>query len=118
MACLIVGGICLLNVEYYQLAQQAFAGTFGFANAVLWLGAGYFDLPSRAKPLLHLWSLGVEEQFYLVFPIAIVVLTRIRGPLLGILLSVFALSFLLNANLFGLFSPEARFFLPQFRAWS
>ena len=111
------GSICLLDVEYYQLAKHAFAGTFGFTNIVLWLEAGYFDLPSRAKPLLHLWSLGVEEQFYLVFPISIALLTRVRGPVLGILLSVFALSFLINTDMFGIFSPETKFFLPQFRAW-
>ena len=116
-ASLVIGGICLRDDEYYQLAKHAFAGTFGFANVTLWSEAGYFDLPSKTKPLLHLWSLGVEEQFYLVFPISIVLLTRNRGRVMTILLSVFILSFLLDADLFGFFSRQTRFFLPQFRAW-
>lgn len=62
---LIVGWSILLPVEYAELGKHAMAGLGFVANIVLWLETGYFDNAAELKPLLHLWSLGVEEQFYI-----------------------------------------------------
>ena len=63
-------GWFLFYADRYAELSKHIAGGAGFiANFVLWREAGYFDGASDTKPLLHLWSLGVEEQFYLVWPL-------------------------------------------------
>ena len=60
-------------------ARQAHLAGAGFAANILnYAEVGYFDLPATAKPLLHLWSLGVEEQFYIVFPALLLLLWRYK----------------------------------------
>lgn len=66
--CVGFGWFALLDFEYKQLGKHV-AGAAGFiSNFILWREAGYFDVLAETKPLLHLWSLGIEEQFYLVWP--------------------------------------------------
>ena len=67
--CLAAGSILLMPDELKALAKQAAAGAGFTANFLFWRQADYFDPASELKPLLHLWSLAVEEQFYLVFPL-------------------------------------------------
>jgi peptidoglycan/LPS O-acetylase OafA/YrhL len=63
--CLVAGWIALAPSEYEQLAKHV-AGGAGFAdNFIFWKEAGYFDNVADTKPLLYLWSLGIQEQFYL-----------------------------------------------------
>src|SRR5690349_1777565 len=63
------GWVLLLPSEFVRLGNQMVGGSAFLANVVLWLQTGYFWPGSEQKPLLHLWSLGVEEQYYLVFPL-------------------------------------------------
>jgi peptidoglycan/LPS O-acetylase OafA/YrhL len=63
------GWFALLSEEYMQLGKHMAAGAGFVSNLVLWSEAGYFHNLSETKPLLHLWSLGVEEQFYVVWPL-------------------------------------------------
>ena len=66
--CLLAGWWILLPGEYANLGKHV-AGASGFlSNFLLWSETGYFDLESELKPLIHLWSLGIEEQFYLIWP--------------------------------------------------
>src|SRR5258708_29810624 len=58
------------DLEAY--ARSMLAALLSVSNILFWHQAGYFDAPSAAKPLLHTWSLGVEEQFYLLFPLLLV----------------------------------------------
>ncbi|WP_150305357.1 acyltransferase family protein [Pseudomonas saliphila] len=112
---LALGWHVLLPVEYAQLAKHSLGG-FGFvANIVLWQETGYFDTAAEFKPLLHLWSLGVEEQFYLFWPVLAVAAWRLKclGWLLIVLL---AGSFLVNILSVGP-SPAAAYFLLPARAW-
>ncbi|MBR4876967.1 MAG: acyltransferase, partial [Rhodocyclaceae bacterium] len=62
------GWYSLFADEFASLGKHMAAGAGFVANLVLWFEAGYFDTASELKPLLHLWSLGIEEQFYLVWP--------------------------------------------------
>ncbi|RMH46375.1 MAG: acyltransferase [Alphaproteobacteria bacterium] len=85
-----------------------------FSNFVFAAGAGYFDAPAETKPLLHTWSLSIEEQFYLIFPWVMLWLRgRWRRPVLLALLGAS-----LAASIAGVrFDPENAFFMPHLRAW-
>jgi len=76
-ACMVIGWFELLPPELAQLGRHIIGGAGFVANLVLWSEAWYFDAVAAAKPLLHLWSLGVEEQFYLFWPLTLVVLWRV-----------------------------------------
>ena len=74
----ILGAALLTGPEFTSLGRHvAAAGVFS-SNLLLWREVGYFDTDSAAKPLLHLWSLGVEEQFYLIWPTMLVAITAQR----------------------------------------
>jgi peptidoglycan/LPS O-acetylase OafA/YrhL len=62
------GWLCLSAPEFSTLGQHIVASAFFSNNILLWLESGYFDVAALDKPLLHLWSLGIEEQFYLLVP--------------------------------------------------
>ncbi|HEY4067644.1 MAG TPA: acyltransferase, partial [Burkholderiaceae bacterium] len=68
-ASLAAGWVLLLQSEYKELGKHVAASASFIVNLVLIREAGYFDAASEAKPLLHLWSLAVEEQFYIVWPL-------------------------------------------------
>ena len=115
-ATLVAGYFLLLADEYKQLAGHQIAGTLFYANWAFWREAGYFDVSAELKPLLHLWSLGVEEQFYLLWPLLLALLLRWPRQLGGAILALLILSF--AANLAGLQQyPSATFFLPHSRFW-
>jgi peptidoglycan/LPS O-acetylase OafA/YrhL len=65
IGCFLFGWFTLMATSYSQLAAQIAAGAAFFSNIALLRQTGYFDTSSEMKPLLHLWSLGIEEQFYL-----------------------------------------------------
>ena len=79
-ACLVLGWFVLLTVEYESLGLHTVAGAGFVSNLLLWSEAGYFDVAASLKPLLHLWSLGVEEQFYLFWPLLLVVSRKGHNP--------------------------------------
>lgn len=74
----IVAFFTLLNSEIQAFGRHLFAGTFFFSNIQFFSEAGYFDKASEAKPLLHLWSLSLEEQFYFFWPVILMALYKLR----------------------------------------
>src|SRR5690606_30160924 len=87
-----IGWFTLLSDEFRSLGKHTFAGAFFVSNILNWLEAGYFDASSETKPLLHLWSLGVEEQFYIVWPIILIAFAKARRralllPIWGIIVA-------------------------------
>jgi len=111
-----IGAVVLLPGEYRQLGLHVFGGVGFIENLILWQEAGYFDGASEEKPLLHLWSLAVEEQFYLVFPWLLVGLHRWGRKVSDVLVVLIAVSFLAGLNALSSDASGA-FFLPQNRIW-
>lgn len=97
---------------------QSLVGVLTFmSNVFFWLKTDYFDSDAALKPLLHTWSLAVEEQFYLVFPLAFVFLTKWGARfVLPVLVLVAILSFVL-AVIGAPLWPAANFYLPFSRIW-
>src|SRR6266403_459804 len=115
-AALVLGSVWMLPAAYAQLGSDVFASAAFFANIALLLQSGYFDIESAKKPLLHLWSLGIEEQFYLFWPLMLMLVARLRLSTLAAVAALGVASFVLNVALIGS-NPVATFYLPFTRAW-
>jgi peptidoglycan/LPS O-acetylase OafA/YrhL len=116
LSTLVAGWVIFLADEYRKLGDQIAAGAGFLANILFWRESGYFDISAERKPLLHLWSLGVEEQFYVLWPLTLFAAYRLRWNLLIVAGTLGISSFLLNINSVTL-APEAAFYLPQDRFW-
>jgi peptidoglycan/LPS O-acetylase OafA/YrhL len=115
-ACFAFGWFALLPAEYEQLSKHIAAGIAFVSNFALWSESGYFDAAAYAKPLLHLWSLGIEEQFYLVWPLALWACARFRRSALWLVVAVGVVSFAINLATVGR-HPVAAFYSPLSRFW-
>ena len=114
--CYVVGWFLLISVEYKQLGMHIAAGAGFVSNFILWSEAGYFDVSAESKPLLHLWSLAIEEQFYIVWPLLVWCAWRYKFNVLAITILVAVVSF--SLNLTGISpDPIATFYSPQTRFW-
>src|SRR5690348_11726570 len=69
VSCAAAGWYLISEGEYANLGKDITGGAGFVSNFVLWGESGYFDRASDSKPLLHLWSLGIEEQFYVFWPL-------------------------------------------------
>ncbi len=110
-------GWFLLLPDSYALLGEHIAGAVGFAsNFILWSESGYFDGASITKPLLHLWSLGIEEQFYLAWPLLLWLAWSRKLNLPIFILSLAVVSFVLNVVIIR-GDVIAAFYAPYTRAW-
>lgn len=126
--------LSLFFLSPFRTQEATFAtgigSLFGVANLIIPIHTGgYFDVRAEASPLIHTWSLSVEEQFYLVFPIGLLLLLRIsRGRktswlLFGVISGVASVSFLLallgatESFSLGFFNSQFNFYSPATRAW-
>jgi peptidoglycan/LPS O-acetylase OafA/YrhL len=114
IACVAVGWDLLALDELKSFFNNVFASALFSANLMLLSETGYFDVAAHAKPLLHLWSLGIEEQFYLAWPAALMITPR--RFLTGMILAVLVASFALNIAFLKDY-PSAVFYLPFTRVW-
>jgi peptidoglycan/LPS O-acetylase OafA/YrhL len=115
-AVLVMGWLWMLPLAYRQLSSDVFASAVFSANIALMLQSGYFDVEAAKRPLLHLWSLGIEEQFYLAWPLILMFAARLRIGLIPVACVIGLVSFALNVALIGS-DPVATFYLPFTRAW-
>ena len=114
----IVVGVYLFDTNSLKDFGKSITATSLFAsNIQFWLESGYFATSSMKKPLLHTWSLAVEEQFYIFFPLILVFINRyLKNRFFGILLTVAITSFFLN--IYGaLHYPSSTFYFLHSRAW-
>lgn len=116
-ACIPFAWVWMLPDPLENFGQSIVATSLFSNNILLWLTTGYWEQPSEFKPLLHTWSLGVEEQFYFVYPLVLLLAARFEKTFL--VWSVILLSFIslllsvLATNIF----PEFSFFMLATRAW-
>jgi peptidoglycan/LPS O-acetylase OafA/YrhL len=116
LSCLVFGWFGLLGDEYKQLGKHAAAGAGFVSNFFFWQEVGYFNNAAETKPLLHLWSLAIEEQFYIFWPL-LVWLTWKRKTLFLVLFAALLLgSLAYNVYLVRL-DPTATFYSPATRIW-
>ena len=110
------GFVSLTPPELAQLGKHVFFGAGFLSNIVLWSESGYFDSAATYKPLLHLWSLGIEEQFYILWPALLWVIFRLKAKLGRLLAALFLTSFAINVAL-SITDISAAFYLPVSRFW-
>jgi peptidoglycan/LPS O-acetylase OafA/YrhL len=112
-----LGALLLTPLELRELGKEAFAAIFGASNLLFYTAGGYFDPASDHLPLLMSWSLGVEEQFYIVFPIMVLLCLRIRPRLFMPILILGTLVSFAGSIMLTHLNPKAAFYLLPTRAW-
>lgn len=114
---LLLGNLVFLPKDLKDLAHSTLAQLFLASNIYFWRDIGYFSGASELKPLLHMWSLSIEEQFYLIFPLTIIFVFRVCPKYVPhVLLTALLSSFLLS--IYGTYNyPSATFYLLPTRAW-
>ena len=112
----VMGWCLLLPVDYRQLGKHMLAGSAFVSNLAFWNEAGYFDAASANKPLLHLWSLAIEEQFYMLWPLTLWAIHRWRLNALRGIAVLMLVSFMINLYLVR-GQITAAFYNPASRFW-
>ena len=96
LASCLAGWFLLFENELKQLGDHVSRAALFLSNFILWYETGYFDNAAETKPLLHLWSLGIEEQFYIVWPLVAWVLWRLKDKKTIAIAILIAISFAWN----------------------
>jgi len=115
-ACYVAGWFVLLPGEYKQLGKHIAAGAGFLSNLFFWQEAGYFDSAALSKPLLHLWSLGVEEQFYIAWPLLLFAAWKRKFNFLSVAFSIGVISFAFSTRESYADVSQA-FYSPASRLW-
>ncbi len=120
--CAVAASVLLLPMDHAEFGRSVVAAALSFSNVFFWRQSGYFSDAAELKPLLHTWSLSVEEQFYIALPLFLLAMTALfRGRwagrwITGGVLVMMAASFALSVE--GLERhPDAVFYLMPTRAW-
>lgn len=93
---LLAGSFILFPDDFERLSRSAVATVLSVSNILFWSESGYWDVDSISKPLLHTWSLGVEEQFYLIWPGVLLLSYKFFKKQLPVLIAITAVSGLLS----------------------
>ena len=106
-----------LPVELVDYARSLASAVASVSNVYFAQTAGYFDAPAETKPLLHTWSLGVEEQFYFAAPLLMLLVHRFVPKRAGLLFAIIAVVSFAGALAMSTRNPTFAFYLTPFRAW-
>ncbi len=116
VVCFVFGWFSLFPIELKQLGKHI-AGSAGFiSNFILWNESGYFDNAASTKPMLHIWSLGIEEQFYFIWPLILWLIFKIRINFLLSIIFLIIVSFSFNVYEAKI-DKVATFYSPLTRFW-
>ena len=117
-ACLIAGAALMSPAHMQELGGSAVYSVFSLSNVFFWMQADYWDAAAETKPLLHFWSLGVEEQFYVIWPALLIFLLGFKRQFfIYVSLAVLALASIWASEVFLDTHPNAVFYLTPFRAF-
>ncbi|BBI58724.1 hypothetical protein HSBAA_00300 [Vreelandella sulfidaeris] len=117
LCCLPFAWIWMVPSQFQDFSKALMAISLFSSNVLFWKQSGYFAPAAEENPLLHTWSLGVEEQFYIIFPVILLLLWRFgRRPVFYSVIALTALS-LLAAEWGWRNAPSANFYLLPTRAW-
>lgn len=116
LCCFAAGYLFLFPDELKSLGKHIIAGSLFSENLLLWSEVGYFDTAAHTKPLLNLWSLGIEEQFYFIFPLFLYFIWKSKISFAKALAICVALFFCFNMVLYEL-DKTADFYSPFSRFW-
>ena len=114
---LVAGWICLNFMEYKQLTKHTGSSAIFITNFMLLREAGYFDNAADTKPMLHLWSLAIEEQFYLAWPLVLMFFKRLPRWLFPVLVVLLLSSLTYSLSLVFKGDLEHDFYSPLSRSW-
>lgn len=109
--------LLLLPKDLESFFQSITAATLFSSNILFWKTAGYFDWPAETKPLLHTWSLSIEEQFYIVYPPLLLLMARLAPGRIALCLAGIGLFSLFLSEFFLHGQSPSVFYLLHFRAW-
>lgn len=115
-ACLALGWLIMLPFDFRALGKEIISSSVYLSNVYFFTEAGYFDSAAKEKILLHTWSLSVEEQFYIVLPLLLLALGRVRRSVPTVL-AVLGVASLIACIAVTPLSQTATFYLFPFRAW-
>lgn len=115
--CILIAPLILWPLDYYSFSKSLLATVFGVSNVLFWRESGYFDQSVEFKPLLHTWSLSVEEQLYLVYPLFLITVSKIScSSRVKVVFAIFVTS--LTLSIVGAaYKPTAAFYLLPTRIW-
>lgn len=116
-AVLLVGCLVMLPNEVDPLGRSAAAASGFISNIYFWKTADYFSGSADLKPLLHTWSLGVEEQFYIFYPLLLMVVARWFRRWIALAIGLMVLGSFAVSLVLGFIGPGAAFYLLPSRAW-
>jgi peptidoglycan/LPS O-acetylase OafA/YrhL len=117
IASIFFGWFTLTAEEYGALGKHTLAGVGFFSNFLLWSESSYFDVAAEKKIFLHLWSLGIEEQFYIAWPFLLYMLFKIRINPIFTTLAILLGSFFFNISIANKNELAELFYSPLTRAW-
>lgn len=112
-----VAWLLLLPDPMKNFAESVAFVSFFSSNILFWRESGYFDTATELKPLLHTWSLAVEEQYYLIFPLLLLALLRKGKRWAGIVLASLCIASFIAAQIGSMKDPTKAFYLLPTRGW-
>lgn len=117
LACIPLAWLFMLPEDLANFARSITAVSVFASNVLFWLQTGYFERAGEFKPLLHTWSLAVEEQFYLLFPLLLLLMWRSSRPVLAAVFTAILVVSLAIAQWCAAVAPAAGFYLLPSRGW-